>query len=212
MIFCVVTAMFLYSGLAGNVSATSDPASTDPDTAWCQTSTPNCIDQSMLATNNTTLFTDNLSSSYNANWDVYSYGNYYNWYSATAGNGNYSNKMKENYYTAPGDICAIGWHLPIGDYASSDFQAFDVAMGGTGSSQYTAEASNRWRSYPNNYVYSGWVLGSRIRDRNVIGEYWTSSSEDGNNISLSLDGTSITPSIYGDNSYYGRSIRCISDS
>ena len=189
---------------SNHLSATTDPTTT----AWCHTYTPDCIDQSMLATNNTTLFTDNLSSSYDAEWDVYSYGNYYNWYSATAGYGNFSHITRAN-YTASGDICPIGWRLPIGKYASSDFRVLDVAMGGTGADQSTAEASNRWRSYPNNYVYSGYVLGSRIWDRNVIGEYWTSSSEDGNTISLLLYDTSVVPFGFSADSYYGRSVRCV---
>ena len=117
--------------------------------------------------------------------------------------------MKENYYTASGDICPIGWRLPIGKYASSDFQALDEAISGTEANQDSKDASNRWRSYPNNYVYSGYVLGSRILDRGTIGGYWTSSSEDGNTISLLLYGTSVVPFGFSADSYYGRSVRCV---
>ena len=190
---------------SNHLSATTDPTAT----AWCTTDSSNCDDQSMLATNNTTLFTNNTSSSYSTGSNVYSYGNYYNWYSATAGHGKYGSSYGSG-YTSPGDICPAGWHLPTGGSATAEFGALDVAMGGTGAYQSTAEASNRWRSYPNNFVYSGRVSGSSVTYRGADGDYWSSSAGNSRGAySLSFSGSSVTPGTYTYYKYNGRMARCV---
>ena len=68
---------------SNHLSPTTDPTST----AWCATDSSDCFDQSLLAANNTTLFINNTSLDYSTKSNVYSYGNYYTWYSATAGHG-----------------------------------------------------------------------------------------------------------------------------
>ncbi|MBR3246437.1 hypothetical protein IKF87_00940, partial [Candidatus Saccharibacteria bacterium] len=190
---------------SNHLSVTTDPIAT----AWCTTHSSNCDDQSMLATNNTTLFTNNTASSYSASSNVYSYGNYYNWYSATAGHGKYENGSG---YVASGDICPAGWHLPTGGSASAEFGALDVAMGGTGTIQFTAEASNRWRIYPNNFVYSGYVNGSSVGNRNSFGYYWSSSafsSGYGYSYGLVLGSSNVLPGTYNDFQYNGMVARCV---
>jgi uncharacterized protein (TIGR02145 family) len=162
--------------ISNYLSAPTDPYAT----AWCTSSSSACYNQSMLATNNTVLFTNNTSSSYSAKSNVYSYGNYYNWYSATAGNGKYGSDYGQG-YESPGDICPIGWHLPTGGSASSDFGALDVAMGGTGedpeSTQTDTARSLQWRLYPNNFIFSGSISStSSIGNRNNFGDYWSSSA------------------------------------
>lgn len=160
---------------SNHLSATTDPTST----AWCSANSSNCDDQSMLTTNNTTLFTSNTASNYDASGNVYSYGNYYNWYSATAGNGKYGSSYGSS-YTASGDICPAGWRLPTGKNASGDFGALDIALGGTGAYSNSdttptgAVMSSAYRSYPNNFVYSGYT-GSSFSFRNSYGYYWTAS-------------------------------------
>ena len=187
---------------SNHLSATTDPTTI----AWCKTNSSNCDDQSMLATSNTTLFTNNSSSSYSAESNVYSYGNYYNWYSATAGNGTYS---KASGNTA-GDICPAGWHLPTGGSATAEFGALDVAMGGTGAYQSTAEASNRWRSYPNNFVYSGYVDGSSVDRRGAYGFYWSSSAGYSNYAyNLFFFSSYVGPGTDGLYKYGGRVARCV---
>jgi uncharacterized protein (TIGR02145 family) len=191
---------------SNHLSATSDPTSTNPDTAWCQANASACDNQSMLATNNTTLFTNNTSTSYSSSSNVYGYGNYYNWYSATAGHGTFS---KASGNTA-GDICPAGWHLPTGGSATADFGALDVAMDGTGDHQSTTEASNRWRTYPNNFVYSGGVSGSSMRNRNSFGLYWSSSADDSNYAYyLYFHSSYIYPGTESSVKYAGRMVRCV---
>ncbi len=184
----------------------------NPTTApegWCNTDSHACDDQSRLRTDNTKLFINNTSSSYDATSNVYSYGNYYNWYSATVGHGKYG--LSYGYdYIIPGDICPLGWHLPTGGSASAEFGVLDVSIGGTGKSQTSSAASNRWRSYPNNYVYSGHVDGSSNRLRNTDGYYWSSMiSYNGNVRSLYFYSTQVDPNSYSNGNYHGWSVRCI---
>ena len=189
---------------SNHLSATTDPTTT----AWCTSNSSACDDQSMLATNNTILFTNNTASSYNASSNVYSYGNYYNWYSATAGHGKYGSSYASG-YVAPGDICPAGWHLPTGN-TSGEFSALDVAMGGTGASQSTTEASNRWRTYPNNFVYSGNVNGSSVNNRSSGGLYWLSSAYNSNYAYyLYFDSSLVYPGTGTNSKYYGRMVRCV---
>ena len=174
---------------SNHLSATTDPTSN----TWCNDFSSNCMDQSMLATNNTISGT-------------YSHGNYYNWYSATAGHGKYGNSYGSG-YDAPGDICPTGWHLPTGS-SSGEYYVLNTAVnnGATGST-----ASNNLRSYPNNFVYSGSVSGSSISDLNSWGYYWsTSGGGSGRADRMSLSGTGVTPATRdGSFKSVGHTVRCI---
>ena len=155
-----------------NSTNTNNPASaftalSATSSEWCTDNNKTCINQNKLNTSNTISFTNNTTGSQAS--DIYSYGNYYNWYTATAGTGTYSQKSG----SATGDICPNGWSLPTGN-TGGQFSALDSAIGGTGSDQYnTPEASNRWRSYPNNFLYSGEWGGSVARERGAYGLYWS---------------------------------------
>ena len=196
---------------SNHLSATTDPTST----AWCTTSSSACYDQSMLATNNTTLFTNNTASSYSASSNVYSYGNYYNWYSATGGHGKYGNSYGSG-YNAPGDICPAGWHLPKGKNATGDFGVLDIALGGTGgysdpnTTPTGATMSQTYRTYPNNFVYSGDVYGSSVDSRNTYGYYWSASGCSSITAYYMYFGsTNVRPGTGSDGKYSGRMVRCV---
>ena len=205
-----LTNIYDSSTTSNHLSPTSSlayDATTAPE-GWCSTDSSACDDQSRLRTDNTTLFTDNTSSSYNAESNVYSYGNYYNWYSATAGHGKYGSSYGSG-YTAPGDICPAGWHLPTGGSATAEFGALDIAMGGTGATQSTAEASNRWRTHPNNFVYSGGA-GSSVYFRDSGGFYWSSSAYNSSlAYNLYLYGNYVSPGTVYPSKYDGRMARCV---
>ncbi len=195
---------------------TSNHLSTPVDstqTAWCISQNSSaCIDQSMLDTSNTTLFINNTSTNYRASSNVYSYGNYYNWYSATAGHGKHGSSYASG-YTAPGDICPAGWHLPTGKDATGDFGVLDVAMGGTGTDAGAVQAA-KWYSYPNNFVDSGYLIGSPANTRNLYGGYWSSSAgSDYNAYSLLIyAGYFVRPGTYhsnGNSKSDGRMVRCV---
>ncbi len=185
-------------------------ATTAPE-GWCIINSTACNDQSRLRTDNTVFYTNNTASNYSALSNVYSYGNYYNWYSATAGHGKDGVNYSTN-YDAPGDICPVSWHLPTGRNTSSVFASLDIALGGTGTYQDTIESSKRWRTYPNNYVYSGNTYSEPINNRNSYGGYWSSSANGGHTAynlvfydDLVYPGTDAGYS----SKFVGRMIRCV---
>ena len=168
---------------------------TNTPEGWCISSSTACNDQSRLRTDNTTLFINNTSSNYNIYGDVYSYGNYYNWYSATAGHGKYGNNYGSG-YIAPGDICPAGWHLPTGNT--------------TGEYYALGTVSSKLRSYPSNFVYSGSVLSDSVSNRNYYGVYWSSSAYDGGYAYyLYLTKSYAGRGMEYDVKYYGRAVRCV---
>ena len=187
---------------SNHLSATTDPTTT----AWCTSNSSDCDDQSMLATNNTTLFTNNTASSYDAESNVYSYGNYYNWYSATAGHGKYGSSYGDGYHS-PGDICPAGWHLPTGN-TTGEYYALNTALN-AGATDSTA--SNGLRSYPNNFVYSGRVEDSSVIDRSWFGYYWSSSTVDFYRAYYLyfLNSGKIYPGTNRGNWFYGMVVRCV---
>ena len=196
---------------SNHLSPTTDPT----QTAWCQSTSISCFNQSMLATNNTTLFISNTSSSYSNTSNVYSRGNYYNWYSATAGYGKYGNDYGSS-YVAPGDICPAGWHLPTGKDASGEFGLLDIALGGTGafsdsSTTPTGTTMSRiWRSYPNNFIYSGYVYGSTIGNPTSNGLYWSVSGHSSYNAyGLGCNPDSLHPGTGNLFKNFGWSVRCV---
>ena len=188
---------------------------------WCTNSgDPACTDQSKLNTNNTAFTTTSpvLSQDFtnsvhdwntgNLDGNISSYSNYYNWYSATAGNGTYDKSSGE----VSGDICPAGWMLPIGNETSANgsFSHLDVSMGGTGSYQSTTEASNRWRSFPNNFVYSGGWYGSSAGGRGNYGVYWSSTAgSTGNAYGLYFYSGYVYPGTSYGGKGDGYSVRCV---
>ena len=189
--------------------------------SWSQS-----INHSYLNTNNTRLGDTSLIPSYNASTSSsqwYSYGNYYNWYSATAGNGT---KETGTNITVSGDICPTGWHLPYGGdgdgsegsnkgNTSGGFSFLDRKLGGTGYSQMTFIASNRWRSFPNNFIRFGglWFVTSFYNVRNFVYDayYWSSTANDMNsayNLFFNL-GANMSPGNSSAYKYNGFSVRCV---
>ena len=141
----------------------------------------------------------------NTNAYTYSYGNYYTWAAAIADTTHYVHYDGDHTTS----ICPTSWRLPQGDTTTSGFGKLDVDMGGTGHSQSTRESSNRWRKYPNNFLYSGRIMPWVGNERGRMGFYWSSiaySSE--GSFFLILDRSSVDP---GNNSFTkssGLSIRC----
>ncbi len=178
--------------------------------SWCSENSSACDDQSMLNTNNM-----NMNGTYTGNW--YAYGNYYNWYSATAGNGTYSKSSG----SVTGDICPSNWKLPIGNStATYSFGALSTSMGGTGSSMSASSTptgavmSARLRQFPNNFVYPGcWYSGSADY-RGSDGFYWSSTASSRNRAYyLDLNSAHVSPGVdYFLYKYRGFSVRCVAGS
>ena len=120
---------------------------------------------------------------------------YYNWYTATAGQGDkdfgIGSPTDDAFYapSTPGDICPAGWRIPPAAL-NADYQPFDDFNNpDIGSALYlinTLNTSAVFFSHPNNIVASGMYeagIGSEDYDPRVIDQYsnesydmnWTST-------------------------------------
>ena len=161
---------------------------------------------------------------YKAN--IYSYGNYYTWAAAMANTGYYySTTVDDDGYTpseaAGTSICPSGWKLPYGrstgkGATSGGFSYLDTQLGGTGTSSLSSTTptggtmSKAWRSFPNNFLYSGSAATTSVSNRGSNGYYW-SSTANGYNSSyyLRLNSSNVHPGTNNYSKYYGLSVRCL---
>lgn len=189
---------------------TTHPGSSN---SFCSSNSDACINQILHNTNNTNR---GLTASYDANnnsssW--YSYGNYYNWYAATAGNG--TRDLSTRGAAANGDICPSNWRLPTGHGNAGDLSRLDVAYGGSGINQNTDNGlgpagSIRWRSYPLNFLYSGEQRDNAGYNRAISNSYVTSnaySTERTMNLWLRADLAMMNSNNTA--KYRGQTIRCV---
>ena len=146
---------------------------------------------------------------------MYSYGNYYTWHAAIA----------DTTYYGSGDhgttsLCPTGWRLPIGaqSTANMSFGKLSVELGGpangaTANSSSTptgAVMSAKVRSYPNNFLYSGYFNTSSAYNRGGGGYYWSSTAYSSFiSYRLRLGNTTVCPGTEYSDMYYGYSIRCM---
>ena len=71
-------------------------------------------------------------------------------------------------------------------------------------------ATAAFRSYPNNFVYSGDVYSGSVNARGSSGCYWSSTAISSNGAyCLSLNSSNVYPGTYNSNKYNGRSVRCV---
>ena len=142
----------------------------------------------------------------NTNVNTYSYGNYYTWHAVIADTTHYASG---NHNTT--SICPKGWSIPQGNNTNAGFVKLDIDMGGTGAFQSSsAGASNRWRKYPANFLYSGYFGTPSVYYRGSVGYYWSSSAYDASNsYYLGLGSTSVNPGTYNYVKYLGNSARCV---
>ena len=168
---------------------------------------------------NTNLADDYSTTSADAN--TYAYGNYYTWTAAMANTTFYrSYNGAANTDTgsdaANTSICPKGWRLPLGadrNTTNLSFSKLDKQMGGTGANQSSTAGTTQskvWRSFPNNFLYSGNAHNSNIINRGSYGSYWSSSARNINGAySLRLYSSSLSP---GTDVYYdfsGFTVRCV---
>ncbi len=165
--------------------------------------------------------TSDLFTTNNTTAGMYSYGNYYTWHAAIA---DLTYNGTNNQSTTNTSLCPTGWRLPLGGASTGDieqgaadtankvggFSYLDRKMGGTGGvDQSTAATSLRWRTFPNNFLYSGNFRISSADNRGVVGYYWSSTANNRyNSYSLYLDSSFVFPGINVDYKHGGYSIRC----
>ena len=143
-----------------------------------------------------------------------SYGNYYNWYAATAGTGlgTMSSASATNFTNAISSICPKGWRLPNGG-ATASFFALDKALGGNGSNRTDAPQRNKFITAPYSFPYSGYYHygGNGLVDQGTRGRWWSRSSYtvagQAYYFNLSTSG-SVAPQ-YGLYVGYGFAVRCV---
>ena len=153
-----------------------------------------------------------VNSVYSNQSNLYSYGNYYTWSAAMANTGSYTDSSSESIGTS---ICPVGWHLPSAGSVTKEYGILSQSYGGTGNNQGDFEAGdiigNRLRSFPNNYLYSGFFSTSSISSRGSSGAYWSRSAYDGTgSYNLFMSSTILHPSgLNFKSKYYGFSVRCL---
>ncbi|MBR3353040.1 InlB B-repeat-containing protein [Candidatus Saccharibacteria bacterium] len=142
---------------------------------------------------------------------ISSYGNYYTWAAAMA-NTNYYNSSSTS-ETANTSICPSNWHLPSSGTTTKEYGILSQRYGGTGSSQSGTGTgdimSSLFRSFPNNFLYSGNFNGSSAYNRGSYGYYWSRSAYSNyGSYYLRLTSTNLNPSGGNDKSN-GFSVRCL---
>ena len=162
-------------------------------------------------------WTYNQNVSDHAQW--YGYGNYYSWAASRANTDDLSTVSSSSNVSS--SICPSGWGTPGGRAAASgrlgtDFSSLDIQLGGTGGYQKDNDGeeivSNRWRSYPHNFVYSGiWNWEYSTADaRGDAGYYWsyTAATASGAYI-LQFSSDVVFPGDTNSSKSHGLSVRCV---
>ncbi len=157
-----------------------------------------------------------LTASYNGTgsttyYSWYSYGNYYTWAAAMA-NTDYITSSSTSEATNT-SICPTNWSLPTNGSTTKDFGTLSRSYDGSGENQSGTGTgdimSNRFRSFPNNFLYSGNFNGSSAYLRGSYGYYWSRSAYVSNySYNLTLVSTGLFPSFNYDK-YFGFSVRCL---
>ncbi len=192
-------------------AANAHPASTNN---FCTGNTEACINRLLFNSNNTNR-DPTLTPAYDTNdasssW--YSYGNYYNWYTATAGNGTFS--LATVGATVVGDLCPAGWRLPTAFSDKDDYAKLDKLIGGNGGEQATGStgiaASERWRAYPFNYIYSGEQNGTTAYNRGKSGSFNTANVKSNlRSVNFWIRAAGVSASANSTGRQRGQTMRCI---
>ena len=162
---------------------------------------------------------------------MYSYGNYYTWHAAIADT---THNETINNSSDTTSICPKGWRLPHGGQTTVNTTAEFYLLGkaimnniepdqnaSDGYGYYGNSVTNTagktataaFRSYPNNFLYSGNFDTSSAINRGSNGNYWSSTAySHSSSYRLYLTSSSVRPGTDSFNKYYGYSIRCVSGS
>ena len=147
-----------------------------------------------------------------------SYGNYYNWYAATAGTGlgTMSSASATDLTNAAESICPKGWRLPDGGAVenSKSFYTLNKALGGTGANMTDPTLRNKYLASPYLFPYSGYyhVRSDGVHDQNSLGRWWSRSADATAGLAYSfyIDVNDRVYSLFGDYVGHGLTVRCLS--
>ena len=155
----------------------------------------------ILPSENTSFPTSCVDTAYNMSSGNTTYGNYYNWYAATAGTGTCSMSSGN----ASSSICPKGWRLPTGGSGStSDFRILAY--------KYDRSTSAMMGS-PVNFVLSGFRNGGSTSDQDSRGYYWSSTASYSSDSAyrLLLNSSDVRPQDSIPKPF-GLAIRCVAES
>ena len=165
----------------------------------CNQDAAECVDKISFNTNNINRKLSANPTANNSRNSWYSYGVWYNWYTATAGNGIRAILTD----SVSGDICPAGWRLPTGG-PDKEFAALNVAING---GQTKSDAN--FKNYPNNFVYSGDHNTNSDGGRGSYSRYWSANAESiDKSYRLGITSTSVTP-MNTWNKWVAFAVRCI---
>ena len=137
---------------------------------------------------------------------IYTYGNYYNYAAAMASTAEMTTTASSEWSGT--SICPKGWRLPTGG-ASGSNKEFEVLNTNANAGSTTSSAAIR--SYPNNFVLSGYVWNSAISGRGSYGQYISSSAGSGTGFyeyQISTSAVNVGRSVYRS---IGDSVRCVAN-
>ena len=166
--------------------------------------------------------TTNSATYSTTNAGMYSYGNYYTWHAAMANTTHYNSptatdtdgKTSETVNTS---LCPTGWRLPYGrdtgnGALSGGFYNLNYKINND-SNITDSTAIRKAKSFPNNFLYSGYFVTSSAYGRGNNGWYWSSTAyHNSYGYSMTLSGGGLDPGGNGADKHDGQSIRCIAAS
>ncbi len=172
----------------GFMSKVAEKLQTGETWAQCNARTAECYNQISFSSDNinrsltaSPKWLDSVGQiGENPHYSWWSYGAIYNYYTATAGNADFSTGAGN----VAGDLCPSGWHMPTGG-ETGDYAEMSVSLGGevslmeyeetVGSAIPGTLVSNNLRQYPNNFIFSGYYRNAEINRRSTYGKYWSST-------------------------------------
>ncbi len=135
----------------------------------------------------------------NTNVNTYSYGNYYTWHAVIADTTHYTSG---DHNTT--SICPTGWHIPTGN-TNGEYYVLN-----TNANSGATDTSTGLRSYPTNFLYSGYFNTSSAYYRGSGGSYWSSTAYGANrSYYLSLSSTYVGLGTDYYSKSYGNAARCV---
>ena len=139
------------------------------------------------------------------------FGNYYNWYAATAGTGTYSLDTTSD--EAPASICPKGWELP--NDGQGDKSWYDLLFTNYNLSDNDDDSNTKAQQIPLSLIYAGCYHNTQLRacyTQGTEGHYWASTAYD--SLASGRLGMYATPTPrlrpqHTLHKTYGASIRCV---
>lgn len=168
-------------------------------TSLCNQDTADCVNQIAFDANNIDRRLPASPTLNNNSSSWYGYGVWYNWYTATAGNGVRDTLSGD----VTGDICPAGWRLPTGG-PGKEYATLNTVLNG---GQTRSDAN--FKNSPANFVYSGDHNAAADGGRGTYTRYWSASAQNiDKSYRFGMTSSTVTPSNTW-NKWDAFTVRCI---